>query len=195
MNSPSPRVVVLDDYRRRETRGSDNPVTFRATAREEMNSGLPRQNGDGDFREFYPLRGESDTAIDAAIKLLGEGLERFDQAIALRRDNDAIGCDDCMQRVRALLPELFVWGRAIGDGFRAVILATFHSLANADDLLTEPQLLVLRNGLREIRQAPYIDFETALSIQERYEDVFLDPDPKGIGRLGEMMLNGNESIC
>jgi hypothetical protein len=194
------QVVTLSEFRdaRREaTRGSEySPISQstvteipHATIKEETNPDeAPREHDTIDYRAFYPLGGVSDVIVDTSAKLLREGVARFEQAIALHREQDAIGCDDCVQRVRALLPELFVWGRKIGDGFGAVILATFHSIVNAGEALTERQLLELRNGLRAIGSAPYMDFDTAMSIQEKFERVTLDPDPKGISQFGEMSL-------
>jgi hypothetical protein len=186
------QVVTLSEYRdarREETRGSEGDPISQPTVIEETNKEeVPREHRAIDYRVFYPLGGISDVVVDASTKLLREGVERFEQAIELHREQDTIGCDDCVQRVRALLPELFVWGRKIGDGFSAVILATFHSIVNASDALTEPQLLELRNGLRAICSAPYMDFGTAMDIQDKFDRVTLDPDPQGISQFGEMSL-------
>jgi hypothetical protein len=90
----------------------------------------------------------------------------------------------------ALLPELFVWGQSMGDGFSAVVLATFHCLRNAAGALSERQLLELRNGLKKLSIAPYIDFEAALDIQEAYEGVGLEPDAKEVIELSEFIEQG-----
>jgi len=153
MNSASAELVNLEEFR--STRGADNvPDTAQITVREIINV-LPAQRGEEvTFTKFYPLGETPASRIAEPIKLLRESVERIEQALELLRENDAIGCDDCIQQVIALLPELFAWGQSIGDGFNAVVLGTFQCLKNVGGPLSERQLLELRSGLRKLVTAP-----------------------------------------
>jgi hypothetical protein len=189
MDSGSAQVVRLDDYREPPTRANAEvePV-LRATLREHTDFSRPRDNAASHFADFYPLRAQTDLQLARAITLLSNALSKFDEAVVALRSADLIAADDLLQQIRALLPDIFVISRKIGDGFAAVILATFHSLVNADSSLNEDQMIVLRNGLRKINSAPYADFQIALTIGEEYEDVGLEPDSHGLSVLGEAIL-------
>jgi hypothetical protein len=182
MNSPSAEIVNLEEFR--STRGPDNvPDTPQITVREITDVAPARRGEEVTFTKFYPLGETPASRIAEPIKLLRESVERIEQALELFREHDAVGCDDCIQQVIALLPELFAWGQSIGDGFNAVI----QCLRNADGPLSERQLLELRSGLRKLATAPYIDFEVALGIQEAYEGVGLEPDSKEVSKLSEFI--------
>lgn len=189
MNSGTARIIQLDAYRDSNTRGHDEPQTVqRITLREDVDFSSFRDYGASHFADFYPLRGQTDLELGRVILLLNNALDKFDEALVAFRADDYILADDWIQQIRALLPDIFVIGRKIGDGFAAVILATFNSLANVETSLNENQLIVVRNGLRKINSAPYSDFQMALTIQEEYEDVGLEPDSKGLGVLGEAIV-------
>jgi hypothetical protein len=163
--------------------------------REVTGDGLQRAISQASFHEFYPLGDSSDVSgVTDTIAALKNAVQKLDEALSLQQEQDDIGCDDCLQQLIALLPDLFVRGRSIGDGFSAVILATFHGMKNSGPL-TEEQLLALRSGLLKVANAPYIDFDDALDIQETYEGVGLDPDSSEIGKLGEVIVSHGEGIC
>jgi len=189
MESSSAQVLRLDDYREPATRGNDeSQAVLRATVREHVDFSRPQDHAPSHFADFYPLRGQTDLELVRAIPLLNNALGKFDVALVALRSDDLISADDLVQQIRAMLPDIFVIGRKIGDGFATVILATFNSLVNADTSLNEDQLIVARNGLRKINGAPYAHFQLALTIQEEYEDVGLEPDSKGIGVLAEAIF-------
>src|SRR5437016_2844547 len=127
MNTTVTPIISLDDYR--STRGVDGATEGAQATVQEIVSSPHLESGDVSFGKFYPLGEGSDIA--EAITLLREGLEKIEQAIALCQEHDTIGSDDSLQQVVAFLPELFVWGQSIGDGFSAVVLATFHCVKNA----------------------------------------------------------------
>jgi hypothetical protein len=192
MNSTVTPIVNLDDYR--ATREIDSVTQVAQATVQEIVTLSDRQSGEVSFSKFYPL-GEPESGVAGAITLLREGLERIEQAITLCQEHDAIGCDDCLQQVVALLPELFVLGQSAGDGFSAVVLATFHCVKNVSGPCSERQLLELRSGLKKLLHAPYMDFEAALDIQEAYEGVGLDPDSKEINKFSEFIVKQGESVC
>jgi hypothetical protein len=192
MNSTVTPIVNLDDYR--ATREIDSVTQVAQATVQEIVTLPDRQSGEVSFSKFYPL-GEPESGVAGAITLLREGLERIEQAITLCQEHDAIGCDDCLQQVVALLPELFVLGQSAGDGFSAVVLATFHCVKNVSGPCSERQLLELRSGLKKLLHAPYMDFEAALDIQEAYEGVGLDPDSKEINKFSEFIVKQGESVC
>jgi len=193
MNTTVTPIISLDDYR--SARGIDGVTEGAQATVQEIVSSPHRESADVSFGKFYPLGESEGSDIAEAITLLREGLEKIEQAIALCQEHDAIGSDDCLQQVVALLPELFVWGQCVGDGFSAVVLATFHCVKNAVGPLSERQLLELRSGLKKLLHAPYMDFEAALDIQEAYEGVGLDPDSKEVNKFSEFILKQGESVC
>jgi hypothetical protein len=194
MESASAQVIILDDHR--PTRGADGISDVQQASVQESHDNQPdRPNDDVSFVNFYPFGESQDSGITEAISLLREGLGRLEQAITSCREDDAIGCDDSLQQIVALLPELFVRAQSIGDGFRAVVLAAFHCVKNANGPFSERQLHELRSGLKKLSLAPYIDFEAALDIQQAYEDAGLEPDSKEVGKLSEFIRKQGEGIC
>jgi hypothetical protein len=189
MNSASAEIINLENFR--STRGADGVRDMpQVIVREIADVPPERRSDEVTFTKFYPLGDNPASRLAEPIRLLRESVERMEQAVGLCRENDAVGCDDCIQQVVALLPELFVWGQSIGDGFNAVVLATFHCLKNAGGPLSEGQLLELRSGLKKLSTAPYIHFEVALDIQEAYEGVGLKPDSKEVSKLSEFVEQG-----
>jgi hypothetical protein len=83
---------------------------------------------------------------------------------------------------------LFVRGQSAGDGFSAAVLETFHCVKNASGPCNERQLFELRNGLKQLLHAPYMDFEAAMDIQEPYEGVGLDADSKEVNKFSEFIF-------
>jgi hypothetical protein len=188
MESSSAKIVQLDQFR--ATRAGYEDVS-QASVREVTGGFSQLATVQADFVEFYPV---GDTRVTDSIAALRQVIEKIDEALVFQRDHDEIPCDDCLQQVIGALPDLFVRSRSIGDGFGAVVLATFHSVKNADGPLTERQLLELRAGLRKIAHAPYIDFNHALDIQEAYEGIGLDPDSREIGAFGGIIFSQGEGI-
>jgi len=195
MNSTIAQIISLDEYRftHRADGITEGP---QATVQEIVNSPSPdRQSDEVSFSKFFPLGESEGSGISKALTLLREGLERIEQAITLCQEHNAIGCDDCLQQVLALLPELFVWGQSMGDGFSGVVLGTLHCIKNAGEPFSVRQLLELRGGLKKLSHAPYMDFEAALEIQEAYEGVGLDPDSKEVSNFNEFILKQGEGVC
>jgi hypothetical protein len=188
MNGTAAEVVDLATFR--QTRGAEEaePVARVMQGDVLLRPPAPDTTSPG-FQEFYPLGHAEDPQLQVAIRILNEGLVRLNEATEILRAGDDIGCDDCLQRLRAILPELFVVGRSIGDGFASVVLATFYCLQNEAGPFSEPQLLALRTGLRRILHAPYVDFEGSLNVQEVYESAGLDPDSRGITELGNSIIH------
>jgi hypothetical protein len=194
MESTSAQVLVLDDYR--PTRGADSISDAQQPSVQESDTGrTDGQSDDISFVNFYPLGEMQSSRITAVMMLLREGLEKLEHAITSCREDDAIGSDDYIQQAVALLPELFVSAQPIGDGFRAVVLATFHCVKNASGPLSERQVLELRSGLKKLAHAPYIDFEAALDIHEAYEVVGLEPDSKEVSKFSEFIRKQGDGIC
>lgn len=72
--------------------------------------------------------------------------------------------------------------REIGSGFTAIVNAIYWGLVNRGaETLTKKQVLTLIEGLNRLLWAPYLHFDTAMSVVDSLEDVELDiesPDLK-----------------
>jgi hypothetical protein len=99
-----------------------------------------RQSGEVSFSNFYPLGENESSVITGAITLLREGLERIEQAITLSHEYDAIGCDDCLQQVVALLPE------PVPTKWNNVLIALMFSAVPTTSHTERPTLPMIRSG-------------------------------------------------
>jgi hypothetical protein len=92
-----------------------------------------------------------------------------------------------MQRLQALLPELF-YCRDLGDGFGAIVNALKFSFENAHGTpLSEGQVRLIGQVIERIRQEPFMRFETAADLVGKLEDVGLIVDPPAFAVLGELL--------
>ena len=130
-----------------------------------------------DTKELYPLSHEFRPELAKAFSLLSEGLEYITDAINGQREGDLISSDDSVQRLQALLPELFCC-RSIGDGFGAIINAIYHSIANMQGVaLNAAQLEAIKRGLRRISTEPFLEFSEAVDEIIPLQDVGFELEP------------------
>lgn len=142
--------------------------------------------------QLYPLAKEINPQLADATPKLEEALELLQEARIHFRDGDRLLADDYAQRLRILLPELFFFDR-LGDGFRTIVLASFHALVNLDGIpLNQDQAVVLKEALELIRHQPFVGFESALEIHDLFERAGLQPDPKALDVLAEAMEPNQE---
>ncbi len=127
-----------------------------------------------------PILGHALRGLAAAKEAIQESLE------ALKR-GELIASDESMQRLRALLPELF-YCRDLGDGFGAVVNALKFSFENAHGTpFSEGQIRLIGQVVERIRQEPFLRFEQAAELVEGLEDAELKVDPPALAALGELL--------
>ncbi len=139
--------------------------------------------------DFYPNAEFSRPELKIAFILLDEITERLTEALHYSRDENFVGSDDCINRIVALLPELFCC-RSIGDGFSSIIVAFNCSINNKNgEFLNEKELIVLLQVVKRINSEPFISFEEALNEIESIEDSGLIVGPES---LSEFMVDNCE---
>lgn len=127
-----------------------------------------------------PILGHALRALAAAKEAAQESLE------ALKR-GELISSDESMQRLQALLPELF-YCRDLGDGFGAIINALKFSFENAHGTpFSEGQIRLIGQVVERIRQEPFLHFEQAAELVGNLEDSGLTVDPSAFAALGELL--------
>ena len=121
------------------------------------------------------------------FRLLEEAIKRLDSAMQHFKDGKAMKSDDEINRLRALLPELFCCS-ALGDGFGATIGAIHHGIVNLGGApLEELQLIELRKVIRRLQTEPFLSFEEAIDQQIVLEDVGFVVEPKEIDKLADFL--------
>ena len=127
-----------------------------------------------------PILGHALGALAAAKEAVQESLE------ALKR-GELISSDESMQRLQALLPELF-YCRDLGDGFGAIINAIRFSFENAHGTpFSEGQIRLVGLAVERLRQEPFLAFDQAAEFVGRLEDAGLNVDPSAFATLGELL--------
>lgn len=113
--------------------------------------------------ELYPADSEAVAPeLKVSLRLLAVGLERVEEAIEADYAGDQIAADDAMQRLQALLPELFCC-RNLSDSFGAIIIATYHALKNTEGQpLTQLQIRAIGKALGKARSEPFMRFESSV---------------------------------
>jgi hypothetical protein len=105
-----------------------------------------------------------------------------DSLDALQR-GEWIASDDAMQRVQAMMPELFCC-RALGDGFGAVVNALKFCFENAKGgPFSKEQVVAIGSAVERLRAEPFMAFGSAVEIITRLEDSGLNVDPPAFAIL------------
>ncbi len=127
-----------------------------------------------------PILRHALSGLAAAKEAAAESLE------ALKR-GELISSDESMQRLQALLPELF-YCRDLGDGFGAIVNALKFSFENAHGTpFSEGQIRLIGQVFERLRQEPFLHFEQAAELVAKLEDAGLTVDPPGLAALGELL--------
>lgn len=128
--------------------------------------------------EIYPDSEVISPQLGAALRLLKEASEYFEEALANMQEGAAIGADTAIQRVIALLPELFTL-TSMSDGFRAVVLGCYHSLINLEgQLASHEQVQALKVALIGTRNRAFLNFRDAMAILARLREAKLNPNAR-----------------
>jgi hypothetical protein len=140
-----------------------------------------------DIADLYPEIAHISPILGHALRALAAAREAAEEALEAMKRGDWMASDESMQRLQALLPELFCC-RDIGDGFGAIINALRLSFVNAKGVpLSEPQIKLIRYVLERIRQEPFLHFDQAAELIESLEDTGLIVDPPSFAVLGELL--------
>jgi hypothetical protein len=136
---------------------------------------------------LYPTQEGVSAELRTALRLLGLAGDRLDEALELSAAADSIGADDSVQRLAALLPELFCC-RSLGDGFGGVINGIQCAWINQDgSALTRQQLEKVRWVIRRLREEPFIAELKALELLQELERAGLNVEPPGMEVLTDWL--------
>jgi DNA-binding FadR family transcriptional regulator len=136
--------------------------------------------------DLYPLRDALSGVISKVFDLLAQARQRIDRSVAALRQGDHIGSDDEINRLQALLPELFCC-RSIGDGFGEVVTAIHYAITNMDGApLDERQLLAVGRLFRRVETEPFVNADEAVNEIMLLEDAGLIVEPRSFAELSEL---------
>lgn len=137
--------------------------------------------------ELYPLSSEIRPELARAFELINEGVAYLSNAITMLDEGDLLSSDDYINRLQALLPEIFCC-RSIGDGFGEIINAVFHSIANKQGApLNNTELQAIKNILKRISTEPFISTEDAVDEIIKIEEVGFEVEPSHFKFLADML--------
>ena len=107
----------------------------------------------------------------------------LESARVASQQKDWITADRYTQRFQASLPNLFT-PRRIGDGYGVIINSIHIAFVNRRGKpLNFDQLTAIWRVLKELRNAPFIQFEPALDYVEELETCGLEVDPINLSEL------------
>lgn len=140
-----------------------------------------------DISELYPLSSELRPELSTAFALLDEGLHDVSVAIEMQNIGDMISSDDAINRLQALLPELFCC-RSLGDGFGSIISAIYQSITNMHgNPLNAKQLSALQVVLKRVQSEPFLEFNEAVDEIMALEDAGFEVEPSYYAYAADML--------
>ncbi|MCI0491279.1 MAG: hypothetical protein L0229_32210 [Blastocatellia bacterium] len=151
--------------------------------------GEPKKNLSGQISidDLYPARQAISPELSTALHLLNEGIANVEEALSALEARNDIGADAAIQRLQALLPELFCC-RQLSDSFGAIIVATFHALRNSSGQpLKKRQMVALGKILRSIRDEPFMSYDKAVDEIIELENVGFVVEPKEFEYLADLL--------
>ena len=135
--------------------------------------------------KLYQAEGHSVSNVSAVLGLLAEAIALLDQARASLSNQNVIDADRYVQRFQVLLPDLFK-KRNIGDGYALVINSLHFAFVNQHGRPLEfEQLTTVWRIMKELRNAPFLSFQLALSYVSELENCQLQVDPPVLADLIE----------
>lgn len=138
--------------------------------------------------DLYPDLHQSGTVLSFALALLREADSIMREATAAVDEGDRVSADDAVQRLSALLPELFCC-RSLGDSFATVVMSLFHGLAGLHGIPpTAEQISAVADCTRRLRREPFLSYGDALILVSRLENSKLTVEPPTLAMVGEALL-------
>lgn len=139
------------------------------------------------IEELYPASEAIKPELNVALRLLSVSSTCIQEAIELLHIGDSVASDDAIQRLQAILPELFCC-RIISDSFGAMINATYHALKNQEGLpLTKHQIQAIGRAVSRIRSEPFMRFEAAVEEIMALEEVGFIVEPPEFEYLADWL--------
>ena len=126
---------------------------------------------------LYPATEGAVSNLVKALSLLGDAISLLDNARIAITNREDIVADRFVQRFQHLLPQLFA-ARNIGDGYAVIVNSLHFGFINqAGRPLTLEQITTVWRMLRELRNAPFVQFDQALEQVSEIEasDFRVDP--------------------
>jgi hypothetical protein len=134
------------------------------------------------WENLYPSEHLTDPKVVAARRLLAQVIERFEEA-SKEIDSDPVAADDNVQTCQPILAELFAC-RSIGDGFATVVNALLVALLNQDgELLTQKQISLITQSLKELSSHLFLTYESALRSLRGFKKAGLRIHPQALQHL------------
>lgn len=138
-----------------------------------------------DIDKLYPATIGSLSDLATALGLLAEAIRLIGEARASMQKKEFVASDRYVQRFQANLPALFT-PRKIGDGYAVIVNSLHVAFINQRGRpLNIDQLTTVWRVLRELRNAPFIQFEQALGFVNEIEKCGLQVDPPIVSELLE----------
>jgi hypothetical protein len=137
----------------------------------------PRQTARLSQSDLYPARHAFSREHITALRLLKIAIGRSRRALEAHRENDLMAADIEIQKLQALLPELFCC-RALGDGFGTIINALICVFQNVDgNALNGNQVRMLESVFQRLRDKPFLSTVEADDAVELLESARFNPYP------------------
>jgi hypothetical protein len=135
-----------------------------------------------ELRRIYTDRAPKVVEFGGAA--LAEALQHC-QAVSNALDQgDAMEADDLLNRVQAIIAELYYECREATSGLRSLLVCTFHGLENRERGGVERQQVdALKSVLREARRKPFMSMMQGAELQMALEDAGYDLRSRGLAIL------------
>jgi hypothetical protein len=142
--------------------------------------------------KLYPAAKESLPELAMALSLLSDAISALGDARDSMQKGDVVASDRCVLHFQANLPALFS-PRKIGDGYAVIINSLHVAFINQRGLpLSFDQLTTVWRVLRELRNAPFVEFQHALRLVDELEKRGLRVDSPIISELLEDSADDNK---
>lgn len=123
---------------------------------------------------------ESSPELAQALDLLSEAKQILEEAKAAAVHQNIIESDRSLMQFQARLPGLFSC-RKLGDGFGNVINSIMIALVNKRGIpLDLKDIVALWRIIGELRQRPFLSFESSVELIEELEEVGFAVDPSAL---------------
>lgn len=136
--------------------------------------------------DLYPARGVTSHAFSRAVDLLRQSIEIVDCAIKESEAGRVTAIDYEVDKLRALMPELFCC-RTLGDGFGSIVVSIAAALRSPVELVSEMQLRAIRDALHLIKERPALRVERAAEEVSKLQDAGLNTTGPVFSRIADVL--------
>jgi hypothetical protein len=129
-----------------------------------------------DWDDLYPTEVGRSALVIRARKLLADGQQSLNAALAYISDDEPVRADYEITLFQGAIPELFCCN-SIGESFAAIVVALRWALKNRrGDPLTSEQLRTVLNCVARLNKELFMSYDTALTLIDDLESVGLNTD-------------------